>query len=110
MLCTGKIYYDLAAKQEADKRDDVAIVRLEQLYPMPVNHLEKIFKRYSNAEVVWVQEESSNMGAWQYMNSFSALGKSMRLVSRRSSASPATGFKKVHEKKQAEIVEAAFNE
>ena len=50
------------------------------------------------------------MGAWQYMNSFSALGKSMRLVSRRSSASPATGFKKVHEKKQAEIVAAAFGE
>jgi len=108
LLCTGKIYYDLAAKQKADKRSDVAIVRLEQLYPMPVNHLEKIFKRYSNAEVVWVQEESSNMGAWQYMNSFSALGKDLRLVSRKSSASPATGFKKVHEKKQAEIVDAAF--
>ncbi|MGK0365713.1 MAG: 2-oxoglutarate dehydrogenase E1 component [Saprospiraceae bacterium] len=109
LLCSGKVYYDLAEKQEADKRDDVAIVRLEQLYPMPINHLEKIFKKYSNAEIIWVQEESSNMGGWQYMNSFSALGKNLRLISRKSSASPATGFKKVHEDKQAEIVDDAFN-
>lgn len=108
LLCSGKIYYDLSAKQKTDKRDDVAIVRLEQLYPMPINHLEKIFKRYGDAEVIWVQEESSNMGAWQYMNSFSALGKNLRLISRKSSASPATGFKKVHESVQEEIVKEAF--
>ena len=108
LLCTGKVYYDLLAKQREEDRKDVAIVRVEQLYPLPVKQLEEMFSKYPKAELVWVQEESSNMGAWQYMNSWNLMQKDLRLISRRSSASPATGFKKVHDTQQEKIVEEAF--
>lgn len=107
LLCTGKIYYDLLAKQIADKRDDVAIVRLEQLYPYPMEQMTSIFKKYKGAKVKWVQEEPENMGSWQYLNSFWR-DASIDIVSRPVKASPATGFKKAHEKQQAEIVDKAF--
>ena len=114
LLCTGKIYYDLMAKKAADNRKDIAIVRVEQLYPLPQKQLEAIFKKYSHADVWWVQEEPSNMGAWQYMNAIFLYSefnfdKKLTLVSRKSSASPATGFKKVHDEQQKEIVEKAFS-
>jgi 2-oxoglutarate dehydrogenase E1 component len=114
LLCTGKIYYDLLAEKEASKKDDVAIVRIEQLYPLPVNPLQAIFKRYSKAEVFWVQEEPSNMGAWQYMVNIMMINKEvgididMKLIARKSSASPATGFKKVHDEQQQSIVDRAI--
>jgi 2-oxoglutarate dehydrogenase E1 component len=95
----------------ADKREDVAIVRLEQLYPLPTDQLAKIIKQYKNAEFKWVQEESENMGAWRYIQTkFLAKYKNIELdnISRRATASPATGFKKVHEKQQADIVTKAF--
>jgi 2-oxoglutarate dehydrogenase E1 component len=111
LICTGKIYYDLMEKKMADKREDVAIVRLEQLYPLPTDQLAKIIKQYKNAEFKWVQEESENMGAWRYIQTkFLAKYKNIELdnISRRATASPATGFKKVHEKQQADIVTKAF--
>lgn len=106
IFCTGKIYYDLLAKKEADKRDDVAIIRLEQLYPLAEKQIAKILKRYKNAETYWVQEEPYNMGAWSYImlnypNQFTP-------ITRKASASPATGFKKAHDQQQADIVEKAF--
>lgn len=107
LLCTGKIYYDLAARKREEKRDDVAIVRLEQLYPMPIPQMDKIFKKYKDAEVVWIQEEPSNMGAWQYINNF-VLDRNFKFIARKSSASPATGFKNVHEAQQKELIDAAF--
>lgn len=114
LLCTGKIYYDLMERKKADKRDDVAIVRLEQLYPLPDTQLQKIFKRYPNAIPFWVQEEPSNMGAWQYIYSIIAstqisLNADLSLISRKSSASPATGYKKVHDQQQQEIINQAFS-
>ncbi|MEL7021279.1 MAG: 2-oxoglutarate dehydrogenase E1 component, partial [Bacteroidota bacterium] len=109
LFCTGKIYYDLLAKQEADKRDDIAIVRLEQLYPLPTTQLQAIFDQYPNAEYRWVQEEPSNMGAWRYiLVQFVELGKLIKGVSRKASASPATGFKEVHVKQQADVIDQAF--
>jgi 2-oxoglutarate dehydrogenase E1 component len=111
LLCSGKIYYDLMEKKMEDKRDDVAIVRVEQLYPLPTDQLSKIFKQYKNAEIKWVQEESENMGAWRYMQAkFLVYYKHIELenISRRATASPATGFKKVHDEQQAEIVDKAF--
>ncbi len=107
LLCTGKIYFDLLEKQETENRDDVAIVRMEQLYPFPQKQLDAIVAKYKNAKITWVQEEPSNMGAWQYINSFNK-GFSCDGISRKASASPATGYKKVHEKQQKEIVEKAF--
>lgn len=107
LICTGKIYYDLLSEKEKKGREDVAIVRLEQLYPYPMDQMNAIFKKYENMEVKWIQEEPQNMGAWQYLNSFWRRSD-IEVISRKVSASPATGFKKVHEKDQAEIVEKAF--
>ena len=107
LYCSGKVYYDLLQKKQADNRDDVAIVRLEQLYPFPLTQMEKVKKKYKSAEAFWVQEESSNMGAWQFFLAFYQ-NYDIKLISRRSSASPATGFKKVHDKQQKDLVASAF--
>ena len=107
ILCTGKVYYDLLAKKKSDKRTDTAIVRLEQLYPYPQDQIDAIFKKYSKATVRWVQEEPLNMGAWQYLISFWR-DPSIEFVGRKTSASPATGFKKVHDQQQKDLVEQAF--
>lgn len=114
LLCTGKIYFDLMSKKRETGRDDIAIVRLEQLYPLPAQQLREVFARYQEAEYVWVQEEPSNMGAWQYINAIFLseeleLGKQLKLIARKSSASPATGFKKIHDATQEKIVLDAFD-
>jgi 2-oxoglutarate dehydrogenase E1 component len=109
LLCSGKVYFDLLARKREEKRDDVAIVRVEQMYPMPLVQLEKIFKKYSNAKIKWVQEEPGNMGGWQYVLSWYCGQLNIELVARKTSASPATGFKKVHEATQAAIVDRAFS-
>ncbi len=115
LLCTGKIYYELMSYKQENKRDDVAIVRIEQLYPLPDKQLQHIVKRYPNAQPIWVQEEPSNMGAWQYFSSLAhndQIGidlNSLQYVARKSSASPATGYKKVHDQTQESIVDRAFN-
>jgi len=108
LLCTGKIYYDLLAKQEEDKREDVAIARVEQLHPFPEDQVKKIIGRYKKADLKWVQEEPANMGYWDYVMRYMRRDP-IELVSRPSSASPATGFKKVHDKQQKELVETAFD-
>ena len=107
LLCSGKVYYDLLAKQREDKRTDTAIIRLEQLYPYPKAQVEAIFKKYKKAKIRWVQEEPLNMGAWQYLLSFWR-DPSIEFVGRKVSASPATGFKKVHDQQQKALVEEAF--
>jgi len=107
LLCTGKVYYDLLQKQQEDEVKHVAIVRLEQLYPYPMEQMAALFKKYKGAKIKWVQEEPENMGAWQYLNSFWR-DASIEVVSRRVSSSPATGYKKVHEDQQKELVKQAF--
>lgn len=114
ILCTGKIYYDLLERKKEQDRQDVALVRVEQLYPLPAKQLKELFKKYAKAECFWVQEEPSNMGAWQYMNNIflsEELGMPTKLqfIARKSSASPATGFKTVHDAQQKEIVDKAFD-
>jgi 2-oxoglutarate dehydrogenase E1 component len=107
LFCSGKVYYDLAAKKKADNRTDVAIVRVEQLYPFPTKQIEAILAKYAGAQKIWVQEEPKNNGAWSYIATFhDDLG--LKYVGRPSSASPASGFVKVHNKEQAAIVDAAF--
>ena len=112
LLCTGKVYFDLAQEKEKNQRDDVAIVRLEQLFPLPVDQLKAILKRYQGAEVVWVQEESRNAGAWSYVSErflyHEALDTKLRYVGRAATASPATGYKKVHEREQLALIDEAF--
>ncbi len=107
LVCSGKVYYDLDKRRQEEKRDDVAIVRLEQVYPFPKVQFDALLKKYGKAELVWVQEEPRNMGAWPYIaTERSEYG--WKCVSRPSAASPATGFLKKHEKEQLEIVAQAF--
>ena len=108
LMCTGKVYFDLLAKQKADNREDVAIVRMEQLYPIVDSQIEAIFKKYADAETIWVQEEPENMGAWQHVFMSLYQHRPLKVVARKASASPATGFKKVHDQQQMDIVERAF--
>lgn len=107
LLCSGKIYYELLEKQQADKRKDVAIIRVEQLYPLPEHQLAAIYEQYSKADFFWVQEEPRNMGTWMHLSRYD-LPFSPKYIGRKSSASPATGFKKTHDKEQAAILEEAF--
>jgi len=108
LFCTGKVYYDLLEKQQADSRDDVAIVRLEQLHPFPQAQVAAELAQYGkNVELFWVQEEPENMGAYTYLlRSWPEVR--LKGVARKASASPATGFAKVHTQEQADIVRRAF--
>lgn len=107
VLCSGKVYFDLKAKQVKDNRTDVAIVRLEQLYPMSETQSQALVKKYAHAEKVWVQEEPKNMGAFTFLRRYTQFDD-FKLIARKSSASPATGYASVHASEQAAIVEAAF--
>ena len=107
LFCSGKIYFDLLKRKTETKREDVAIVRLEQLYPFPRKQMDAIFKKYKQAELVWVQEEAENMGAWNFILSMCPK-QGFEVASRKRSASPATGFKKVHDREQIEVVDKAF--
>lgn len=109
LLCTGKVFFDLKAKQVKDKRKDVAIVRLEQLYPMPEEQIWKLLEKYKNAEKVWVQEEPKNMGAYTFLRRYTQFDD-FKFISRKSSASPATGYASVHAAEQLKIVNNAFSE
>ncbi|GHE23109.1 2-oxoglutarate dehydrogenase E1 component [Sphingobacterium griseoflavum] len=109
LLCSGKIYYDLLEKQQGDKRKDVAIVRLEQLYPIAHAQIEALQKKYNKAEFVWVQEENENMGAWPYYcRKFRGSSLNLQYIARPESGSPATGYMKQHVSQQAEIINKAF--
>ncbi|SDK64390.1 2-oxoglutarate dehydrogenase E1 component [Catalinimonas alkaloidigena] len=108
LLCSGKVYYDLLERQQQDERKDVAIVRIEQLHPFPKKQIERLVSRYAKeTELVWVQEEPENMGSWAYMLRMYR-ERHLELISRRVSASPATGYAKVHAQEQAQIVDRAF--
>lgn len=107
ILCSGKVYFDLSEKQIVDKRTDIAIVRLEQLYPTPVQTLKTLHVKYKNATWQWVQEEPANMGALAYLKThFNAF--EIDYLSRPASASVSTGFGKVHSIEQKELIEKAF--
>jgi len=112
LFCTGKIYFELAQHKEKNQRDDVAIVRLEQLFPLPTKQVQKLIKRYDGAELIWVQEESRNAGAWSYVAEHflynEAIGVKLGYVGRPATASPATGYKHVHVEEQARIIADAF--
>ncbi|MFA0962131.1 2-oxoglutarate dehydrogenase E1 component [Roseivirga sp. BDSF3-8] len=108
VLCSGKIYYDLQEKQQKQKRKDVALVRVEQVHPFPKDQInELLLNKYKGAEVVWVQEEPENMGSWSFVLRVYRDVK-MDVISRKASASPATGYGKMHAKEQLEIIEKAF--
>jgi len=112
LFCSGKIYYDLLEKQQADERKDVAVVRVEQLYPTPMDKLRAIRNKYKNAnEFLWVQEEPENMGAWPYIcRKFRNRNITLDVVSRKESSSTATGYAKQHIAQQLAVVGRAFED
>ena len=108
LFCSGKISYELAEKQKAESRNDIAIVRLEQLYPLPVNQIKALQQKYDKAVWFWVQEEPQNMGAASFLQ-MNLKAIKFGVISRQSSASTATGYMKVHTKEQADILTTAFS-
>lgn len=113
LVCSGKIYYELARYREEHKRDDVAILRVEQLYPLPQDKVLKALEPYGpGTPVCWVQEEPENMGAWRYFAL--AFGDAIKErhpfcgVYRKASPSPATGSANIHKKEQATLISQAF--
>ncbi len=115
LLCSGKVYYDLIEARRAHQIQDVAILRVEQLYPFPVEELDAVLARYPKAaEVVWVQEEPRNQGAWVYLlarlHLFGRLHEyqQLRLVARPYSASPAVGYMSKHLEQQQNLVAEAL--
>jgi 2-oxoglutarate dehydrogenase E1 component len=111
LLHAGKIHWDLRSEFEKNPNPEIALVRLEQYYPAPLEELNRVLDSYPNAELVWVQDEPENQGAWPFI----ALevvkhlhGRTIRRVSRAAAASPATGSPKVHAHEHAKLMEAAL--
>lgn len=108
VMCSGKVYYDLLEKREKDKIKDVALIRLEQLHPFPKKQVSDLLDKYTKGqEFVWLQEEPENMGYWNYIQRIYP-ERTLKLISRKASASPATGFAKVHAQEQEQIIDKAF--
>lgn len=107
LFCSGKVYYDLEEYREKHNIENTAIVRVEQLFPLPEKKMREIMKKHKGAEVFWVQEESANMGAWNYMLNYFRRD-AVEVIARKASASPATGFKKVHDAQQEDLMKRAF--
>jgi len=108
LFCTGKIYFELAEKQAKENRQDIAVVRLEQIYPLAQDQLSALHKKYSKATWFWVQEEPQNMGAASFLK-MNLHTINFGVISRSASASTATGYAKVHAAEQLEVIETAFN-
>ncbi len=109
LLCSGKIYYDLLERRIKDGREkDVAIIRMEQIFPLPVHQLEELKKKYNKAtEIFWVQEEPANMGVWPYLVR-KMRKENIEVISRKESSSTATGYNKQHLSQQDYILYKAF--
>ncbi len=108
LLCSGKLYFDLSEKQMTENRQDVAIVRLEQIYPFPAMQLQALREKYKKAEWVWVQEEPYNMGALGFLKMQEEAAVS-KYLSRPAGAASATGYSKMHAKEQQALIDKAFD-
>ena len=113
VVCSGKVYYDLAKKREELKQEDTAIIRVEQLYPFPHKAFSTELKKYPNVtEIVWTQDEPQNQGAWFYVQHYihenMLDGQKLAYSGRAASASPAVGYSHLHQEQQKALVEGAF--
>jgi 2-oxoglutarate dehydrogenase E1 component len=109
LFCSGKIYWELLAESQKRASGDTAIVRIEQLYPTPVEEMKQVIAQYPSAQLRWVQDEPANQGPWTYMGLFMPkYGINFQVVSRPASASPATGSSKRHAAEQADVIARAF--
>jgi 2-oxoglutarate decarboxylase len=112
LICSGKVYYDLAGRRQAEGVADIAVVRVERLYPLPADELAAEVAKYPGAqELIWVQEEPANMGGWPYMalRLPGLLGRPVQLISPPASSAPAVGSAKLHAEEQARLVDAAMS-
>ena len=114
LVCSGKVYYDLVAEREALQRGDVAVVRVEQLYPFAHKSFQSVVQQYPNLkEVVWVQDEPQNQGAWFYIQHHlienMAEGQKLSYAGRPASASPAVGYLAKHQEQHKALLEQAFS-
>lgn len=110
VFCTGKFYYDLLDAKEELKRDDVALVRVEQLFPLPAKEMRSIIKKYKNADdIVWAQEEPRNMGAWGHLLMHFDEAKQFRVASRRFYGAPAAGSAVRSQRRHAQVIEYVFD-
>jgi len=117
IMCSGKVYYDLVQERRERKMKNVAILRLEQLYPFPHKSLMEELKPFPNADIVWCQEEPKNMGSWDYINEkieaalveMKHKTKRAHYIGRAEAASPATGLLKTHLEQQAKLVDEALD-
>ena len=112
LLCSGKIYYELQAALEAENRNDVGLLRIEQLYPLHQERLQEALERYGNAKrIAWVQEEPKNMGPWPHLqySLARAIGTDVEYCGRRAAAAPAVGSHRRHRVEQQQIIDSALN-
>jgi 2-oxoglutarate dehydrogenase E1 component len=108
LFCSGKLYFDLAERKQKEGRNDIALVRLEQIYPLPFKQLDELYKKYNKAVWFWVQEEPLNMGAASFLQ-MNLKSINYGVISRNPSAATATGYAKVHKQEQEEIIDTAFS-
>ena len=117
ILCSGKVFYDLIQKKKDLNSEEVAIVRIEQLYSFPYDELELILRKYNNSiKFIWCQEEPANQGAWfshrhriqRVLDRFSK--NQIKLISRPSASAPAVGLNKLHRKQQENLINEAFKD
>ncbi|MES2429765.1 MAG: 2-oxoglutarate dehydrogenase E1 component [Bacteroidota bacterium] len=108
LFCSGKIYFELLEKQQKENRTDIAIIRLEQIYPIPQKQLDELYSKYNKAIWHWIQEEPVNMGAASFLR-MNLKNINFYIISRPASAATATGYSKVHAKEQLEIINTAFS-
>ena len=108
LFCSGKLYFELAERQLKENRTDIAIIRMEQLYPLPQKQLDVLYKKYSKSTWFFIQEEPLNMGAASFLK-MNLKGINFGIISRNASAATATGYAKVHAQEQKEIIDTAFS-
>ncbi len=114
VMCSGKVYYDLLEQRRKNNQHDVAIVRIEQLYPFPHKAMQEVLQQFAHVkDFVWCQEEPLNQGAWycsqHHFREVIPFGASLRYAGRPASASPAVGYMSVHQKQQQDLVNDALN-
>ena len=108
-FCSGKVYYDLIERNEKEGTDDIAFIRLEQLYPFPKKQIDAIFEKYAKAkDFMYVQEEPENMGAWRFVDK-NLRSLNLKYIGRDEAASPATGFGKRHAAELEEMMVSIFS-
>jgi 2-oxoglutarate dehydrogenase E1 component len=110
VFCSGKFYYDLLKAREEKKRTDVALIRLEQLFPLPVKEIDSVIESYPNAnDLVWAQEEPRNMGAWSFLLLQLPHAAKFRPATRRYYGAPAAGSAVRFQRRHQQVIEYVFD-